>query len=174
KVVRLMDYYVLASLAEDINSGWCWIKGSEISNRSLVQIKNNTNGKSVVCEALSVDRNFEKKYGDSISSQTNKDLLGKSNVVLMNAWYREKLGIDKTQSSQDLQISFVTKWCVGKRIKACTMHPQVAVRLSTWLGLVGIFVGTVSLIPSQPHKLMAATAIGFFVGKLNMMRAWSE
>ncbi|WP_335922605.1 hypothetical protein [Shewanella algae] len=169
-----MDYYVLASLAEDINSGWCWIKGSEISNRSLVQIKNNTNGKSVVCEALSVDRNFEKKYWDSISSQTNKDLLGKSNVVLMNAWYREKLGIDKTQSSQDLQISFVTKWCVGKRIKACTMHPQVAVRLSTWLGLVGIFVGTVSLIPSQPHKLMAATAIGFFVGKLNMMRAWNE
>ncbi|MEF1165243.1 hypothetical protein QTO13_28895, partial [Vibrio parahaemolyticus] len=136
-----MNYYVLASLAEDINSGWCWIKGSEVSNRSLVQIKNNTNGKSVVCEALSVDRNFEKKYGDSNASQTNKNLLNTSNVVLMNAWYREKLGIDKTQSSQDLQISFVTKWCVGKRIKACTMHPQVAVRLSTWLGLIGIFVG---------------------------------
>ncbi|MBM5203073.1 hypothetical protein HYN74_22695 [Vibrio parahaemolyticus] len=159
-----MNYYVLASLAEDINSGWCWIKGSEVSNRSLVQIKNNTNGKSVVCEVLSIDLNFEKKYGDSNASQTNKNLLNTSNVVLMNAWYREKLGIDKTQSSQDLQISFVTKWCVGKRIKACTMHPQVAVRLSTWLGLIGIFVGTVSLIPSQPHKLMAATAIGFFVG----------
>ncbi|WP_229620772.1 hypothetical protein [Vibrio parahaemolyticus] len=169
-----MNYYVLASLAEDINSGWCWIKGSEVSNRSLVQIKNNTNGKSVVCEALSVDRNFEKKYEDSNASQTNKNLLNTSNVVLMNAWYREKLGIDKTQSGQDLQISFVTKWCVGKRIKACTMHPQVAVRLSTWLGLIGIFVGTVSLIPSQPHKLMAATAIGFFVGKLNMTRAWSK
>ncbi|MDF4597555.1 RDD family protein [Vibrio parahaemolyticus] len=59
-----MNYYVLASLAEDINSGWCWIKGSEVSNRSLVQIKNNTNGKSVVCEVLSIDLNFEKKYGD--------------------------------------------------------------------------------------------------------------
>ncbi|HIF9249870.1 TPA: hypothetical protein ACX6RB_004128 [Photobacterium damselae] len=169
-----MDYYILASLAEDINSGWCWIKGSDVLNRSLVQIKNNTNGKSVVCEALSVDRNFEKKYRGSISSLANKNMLDSSNVVLMNAWYREKLGINKTQSKLDLQISFVTKWCVGKRIKACTMHPQVAVRLSTWLGLIGIFVGMVSLIPSQPHKLMAATAIGFFVGKLNMMCAWSK
>ncbi|HIF9184590.1 TPA: hypothetical protein ACX6PV_001551 [Photobacterium damselae] len=169
-----MDYYILASLAEDINSGWCWIKGSDVLNRSLVQIKNNTNGKSVVCEALSVDRNFEKKYRGSISFLANKNMLDSSNVVLMNAWYREKLGINKTQSKLDLQISFVTKWCVGKRIKACTMHPQVAVRLSTWLGLIGIFVGMVSLIPNQPHKLMAATAIGFFVGKLNMMCAWSK
>lgn len=169
-----MDYYVLASLVEDINSGWCWIKGSDVSNRSLVQIKNNTNGKTVVCEALSVDRNFEKRYGDSISSKTNKSILDKSNVVLMNAWYREKLGIDNTQSKHDLQISFVTRWCVGKRIKACTMHPQVAVRLSTWLGLIGIFVGAVSLISDQSHQLMAAAAIGFFVGKLNVTHAWSK
>ncbi|MFQ2665446.1 hypothetical protein ACK3ZL_20365 [Aeromonas caviae] len=169
-----MNYYVLASLAEDINSGWCWIKGSDVLNRSLVEIKNKTNGKSIICEALSIDSNFENKYRDSISSKMNKKLLDKSNVVLMNAWYREKLGIDETQRNYDLQVSFVTKWCVGKQIKACTMHPQVAVRLSTWLGLVGIFVGTVSLIPSQPHKLMAATAIGFFVGKLNITRAWSK
>lgn len=169
-----MNYYVLASLAEDINSGWCWIKGSDVSNRSLVQIKNKNNGKSIVCEALSVDRNFEKKYRYGIPSQTNKELLDMPNVVLMNAWYREKLGINDTQRNHSLQVSFVTKWDVSKRIKACTMHPQVAVRLSTWFGLVGIFVGTVSLIPSQPHKLIAATAIGFFIGKLNMTRAWSK
>ncbi|WP_318411064.1 hypothetical protein [Photobacterium leiognathi] len=169
-----MDYYVLASLAEDINSGWCWVKGSDVSNRSLIQIKNNANGKSIVCEALSVDRNFEEKYRNAISSKMNKHLLDRSNVILMNAWYREKLGIVKTQSNHNLQISFVTKWCICKRIKACTMHPQVAVRLSTWLGLIGIFVGTVSLIPSQPHKLMAVTAIGYFMGRLNITRAWSK
>ena len=92
----------------------------------------------------------------------------------MNAWYREKLGINKTQSNYKLQIEFVTKWCIGKRIKACTMHPQVAIRLSTWLGVIGIFVGAISLIPSQPHKLIAAAAIGFFVGKLHITRAWSK
>ncbi|PMG57690.1 hypothetical protein BCU89_09295 [Vibrio splendidus] len=173
-MVTLMKYYVLASLAEDINSGWCWIKGSDVSNRSLIQIKNNTNGKSVVCEALSVDGNFTEKYTNNNSSLTNKKLLDTQNVILMNAWYREKLGINQTQSKYDIQVSFVTKWCVGKRIKACTMHPQVVVRLSTWLGLIGIFVGAVSLIPSQPHKLMAATAIGFFVGKLNLTCAWCK
>ena len=55
-----MDYYVLASLAEDVNSGWCWVKDPNISNRSLVLIKNNINGKFIVCEALSIDSNFKK------------------------------------------------------------------------------------------------------------------
>ncbi|SPY31306.1 Uncharacterised protein [Photobacterium damselae] len=85
-------------------------------------------------------------------------------MVLMNAWYREKLGIDKIQSKQDLQISFVTQWCLCDRIKAYTAHPQVTVRLGIWLGVIGIFVGTVSLIPNQPHKLMVATAIVFLLG----------
>lgn len=74
--------------------------------------------------------------------------------MLINAWYREKLGIKQTQQSYDLEMSFVTNWCIGKRIKVCLMHPQVAVRLSTWLGLIDVFVGAVSLIPSQPHKLL--------------------
>ena len=169
-----MDYYVLASLAEDVNSGWCWVKDPNISNRSLVLIKNNINGKFIVCEALSIDSNFKKKYGNSISSLNNIKKPASSNVILMNAWYREKLGINKTQSNYKLQIEFVTKWCIGKRIKACTMHPQVAIRLSTWLGVIGIFVGAISLIPSQPHKLIAAAAIGFFVGKLHITRAWSK
>lgn len=167
-----MGYYVLASLAEDINSGWCWIKDSNFSNRSLVQIKNNDNGKSIVCEALSVDPNFENTYKSRTSSKINESILDKQNTVLMNAWYREKLGIYKTQCEYNLQVGVVTKWCIYKRIKACTTHPQVAVRLSTWLGVAGVFLGAVSLIPSQPHKLMAATAIGFIFGKLNMMRAW--
>ncbi|HHD6407032.1 hypothetical protein [Aeromonas salmonicida] len=115
-----MGYYVLASLAEDINSGWCWIKDSNVSNRSLVQIKNNDNGRSIVCEALSIDVNFKKIYENKSISKTNSSILDNHNTVLMNAWYREKLGIHETQVEYDLQIIFVTKWCIYKRIKACT------------------------------------------------------
>ncbi|MGG2296618.1 hypothetical protein ACQUZQ_08610 [Aeromonas veronii] len=169
-----MKYTVLASLADDINSGWCWIKGSEVKSRKLVKITNLSNGKYIICEGLFIDKNFENKYHENIKNKRNIELLNNQKVILINLWYREILGIHNTQENYNIDVSLVSRYSFLKRIKACLMHPQVSIRISTVLGVAGVVLGVVSLINEQPCKLIAVSLISFLIGKINMTRAWDK
>ncbi len=57
-----MPYKVYAALKDDINSGWVWVGGFDGTQRSIIKIKNEENGKSVYCEFLKIDENFKKQY----------------------------------------------------------------------------------------------------------------
>jgi hypothetical protein len=70
------------------------------------------------------------------------------NVIFISKWYRDRLRItdDQLCSRITLKIDLSGKlpaflWPAI----ACIQHPQVAVRLATWLGLVGLGLGFIGV-----------------------------
>ena len=133
-------YKVLASTRLDMNKGWVWVTDKVYPQRSVIQIKNNKNGQSIYCECLEIDKNFKKEYNQSprIHIQDNQD------TIIINAWYRERLGDIETKKIHDLKIKKVNNWW-GK-FRANIGHPQIIVRLATWLAIISIGLGLFSVI----------------------------
>jgi hypothetical protein len=135
-----MPYKVYAALSEDINSGWVWVAHPEVPSRTVVRIVNQSNGKDIYCEALAIEPNFVSTYD---SAGGTCPIKGAANAIVINAWYRMRLGDIRTQSSYDLTISPAEN--LWGRMQACIQHPQVVVRLSTWLGILGLCLGIVGV-----------------------------
>jgi hypothetical protein len=69
-------------------------------------------------------------------------------LVFMNSWYREKLGIQRDLvpgSKVGLTIELREKTPIKWMVYACVDHPQVVVRLATWLGLLGLGLGVIGV-----------------------------
>ncbi len=140
-------YRVFASLKEDINSGWVWLGSPKLQQRSIIRITNRNNGKSVCCEALRIDENFRQDYNQR--ARTYK-IDTRENVIVINEWFRSKLGGFCPQTEQDFAIfPQDERW---GRLRACLQHPQIAVRLpmeiaivSVVLGIIGVGLGIISL-----------------------------
>nr|WP_278995733.1 hypothetical protein [Plesiomonas shigelloides] len=174
-----MKYLVIPSLSEDINSGWCWIDTPTIDKRCVVKIENLSNGKNVTCEVLSIDDNFRRKYKKQNIFGEHKTLPNDTPLILMNHWYRSKLGIilesknsDKANNDhQDLDISLVSKYNIIDKVKSCLAHPQISVRISSWLGLAGAALGTIGVaqISDQVEigRLIVMFIIGWIAGRAN-------
>ena len=121
---------VLAALTRDMNEGWVWLSNAGLESRSIISIKNKTNNKKVFCECLEIDENFIKEYNSSDRTNTFQE---NENVIVMNAWYRKRLGGIAKNREHDLEIRSADNF-YGK-IRANTGHPQVIVRLATWLAV---------------------------------------
>ena len=131
---------VYAALYEDINSGWIWQQGSELPQRSVVRIRNAANGKSVHCETLQIDENFLARYNQPPRS----NIVPNTNVVIMNEWYRTRLGCPQTFRDYDLNIQPAN--CLWGKFWACIEHPQIIIRFGMWLGFIGVILGIVGVI----------------------------
>lgn len=134
-----MPYKIYAALAEDISSGWVWVGGFEGEQRSVVRLRNDRTRKTVHCEALKIDKNFLAKYkqGNTLTIENE------SNAIVANEWYRRKLGVVNTNS--DERISFREANHLIGRLMASIQHPQVVVRLATWLGLLSLVLGAIGV-----------------------------
>lgn len=135
-----MKYKIFAALHDELNAGWVWIRSSNLSSRCIVKIRNPQNRKKVYCEALQVDDNFLKKYNDS----SRFHIVDSSPALVINSWYRKRLGDFSTQSCQDLEITPANR--LWGKIWACLHHPQVIVRIATYLGLLSILLGFFSIV----------------------------
>ena len=141
-----MKYRIFAAFHEDTNSGWVWLATPQLPQRSVVQITNLSNLKEVYCEALQIDDNFLDLY--------NKDtkrihIADQSSALVMNEWYRKRLGDFKTQTDQALSIEVVAGcWprLYWAKAWACIRHPQVVVRLATLLGIWSVILGLIGTI----------------------------
>lgn len=108
-----------------------------ISPNSLYrEIKNLANGKVVYCEALQIDKNFLSAY----NQPPRINISNSDSPLVINGWYRNKLGFLTTQSEVLLEIKPSNCWW-GK-FMACIF----VVRVATWLGAVGLFLGVVGLV----------------------------
>lgn len=87
------------------------------------------------CEALKIDENFVKEYNQSPRMNINSD----DGTVVINGWYRNRLGGIHTKQDHDLEISEVNGF-FGK-FRASVGHPQIVVRLATWLGVISVALG---------------------------------
>ncbi len=165
-----MKFKVLAALSEDISSGWCWVKCNDFNSRKLVSIRNRSNNRTIVCEVLSIDKNYEDKYISISKSKKNKEQVkSNENTILINAWYRSKLGLENTQQEYDLIIKPIRRWDVLSRLRSCFMHSQIAIRLGTWLAILGLIVGLTSLISSDFQKLVFVGVSGYLLGRVDKL-----
>ncbi len=134
-----MNYRVLAALQQDMNQGWIWLSQPSLGHRSIVKVVNLSNGKIVFCEALQIDENFLADY----NQPPRLSITGPESSLVMNAWYRKLLGDLVTNHDHDLKIGRANN-PYGK-LRACLQHPQVVVRLATWLALLSVFLGALGV-----------------------------
>jgi hypothetical protein len=144
-----MKYLIYAALREDVNSGWVWISEPKFRQRAVIRISNSDTNKTVYCEVLQIDDNFLNYYNDYGGGRISIEK--GAHVLVLNQWYRKILGDLSTKSEYEFTITEAENW-KGK-IKSCFQHPQVIVRVATWLaalsvveGLLGILFGIISLV----------------------------
>lgn len=140
--VLLPKYTIYACLSEHISEGFVWLQKKELPNRGIVKILNEKSGKSIFCEALEIEQNFLNKY-NAESSRRIKIKDPESSIVL-NGWYRVRLGDISTKCQYPLQIcSANTPY---GQIRACMQHPQVVVRVAVCLGILSLFLGVLGVL----------------------------
>lgn len=131
---------IYAAMHDDSQQGWIWLRDVAIPSHAIVRIRNKDTKHSVYCEALQIDRNFLHKYNEAPRiTISNPD-----NVLVINGWYRAKLGGIDTGSEIDLSVETINS--LYGRIRACQYHPQNVVRIATWLGVSSVALGVFGLI----------------------------
>lgn len=136
-----MKLRVFASLADDINNGWVWVPENVVVQRNVIKLQNLDSGKTVFCEALQIGENFISRYNDAEKTFRITD---KDKAIVINEWYRNKLGITKTQQEHGFKIT-VTDNPWG-HIRASLHHPQIVVRISIELAILGVLLGVFGML----------------------------
>jgi hypothetical protein len=131
---------VYASLFEHINDGFVWLKRPGLPARCVVKITNTQTKDYVFCEALQIDENFLIRY----NSDRRISIEQPESSVVMNGWYRKRLGNLETNHDYPLHIkSADSLWC---KVQASMHHPQNVVRIAIWLGIISCGLGLLSII----------------------------
>ena len=133
-------YRILAARRTDMNEGWVWLSNDGYIPRSIIKIKNKSNGKKVYCEALEIDDNFTQEYNHTPRIKIHLN----EKTIVMNAWYRNQLGGIASKSLHDLEVSEANG--IWGKFRAGIGHPQVVVRLATWLGVLSLALGIISIV----------------------------
>jgi hypothetical protein len=131
---------LFAARQEDAHQGWVWLQNADLPARSVVKIKNLENQKAIYCETLQIDANFLAQYNVPPRKRIDRP----SEALVISDWYRIKLGGLQTQVEVSLEIVPRNFW-FGPFI-ACIEHPQLAVRLASWLGGIGLVLGVIGFI----------------------------
>lgn len=133
-------YKVFAATREDMNEGWVWLSSNNFPPRPVIKIENKSNRKKVYCEALKIDENYLKNYNDN---RRVSELKGADKAIVVSEWYRKRLGGIETKQFHDLKIS-ISNGLWGK-FRASIGHPQVVVRLATWLAVISVTLGALGI-----------------------------
>jgi hypothetical protein len=135
-----MDHYlILASLYAESKEGWVWLPLSANWSTDLVRIT--YHNRSVICERRVVDSNFRGIY----QREKGAPFPTSENVVIMNAWYRQRLGINDTGVTLPLEIEEVHGFW-SKHVSVFQQHPQAMVRTNILIALVSVGLGILGLI----------------------------
>lgn len=135
-----MEFKIFASTLDEINSGWVWVQNSELPPRSIISIRLVTNGKLIYCEALQIDKNFLTNY----NQYPRFEITDPARTIVMNHWYRSRLGKIEPQEKYYIEITQANN--IGGKFRSCIEHPQIVVRVATWLGVLGGVLGGISVI----------------------------
>ena len=135
-----MKYKVLASLRDEMNQGWVWSTNSSFNVRSIVKIINLENKKSIHCEHLQIEDNYINTYNDNHKRyKIKKD----NKTIIVNAWYRDKLGNIETKKYHNLELKAASS--LWGKFQANINHPQVVVRMATWLSIISVLLGIIGV-----------------------------
>jgi hypothetical protein len=127
-------------LRDDIQAGVVWLQLPTLKSREIVKITSSKNNRQIYCEALQIEENFLRTYNQS----PRIHITNPKKSLVISGWHRMLLGDLKTKQDADLKITPCNS-CWGK-LRACMQHPQLVVRISTNLGLIGLGLGILGLV----------------------------
>jgi hypothetical protein len=138
----LKRFRIYPAKTEDVSQGWVRLGGCDLPHRSTVRLSTNDVRKSVVyCEVLSIDDNFIRDYNQP--SEGRNRISDPQSALVAAEWYRTRLGLQK---GAEAEIEVTSANHVFGRVNACLAHPQVVVRVATWLGIWGFVLGVVGIV----------------------------
>lgn len=123
-------YKIYAALHSESRTGSVW-NNEKLKNR-LIKIINLENNKSIIVSNRKIDSNFEKKY-----NKGGRIPLIETAIVI-DEFYRNKLGIYSTQEIKLLTINPVAKWQIWYNLRYLYEHPDDVVRITFWLAIISI------------------------------------
>ncbi len=135
------NYKVYVALDAEKNEGWVWLPFDAGLSAEFVTIQNATNSWKIVCERRTVDENFRNVYkatGSTIELPEN------GRFMVMNAWYRQRLGIFDTKGEVSLEVNNSTGWLA--MYHASRQHPNPAIRMSMFIATLSVFLGLVGVV----------------------------
>lgn len=141
----MTNYIIRAALHDEENQGWVWMDG--YPSRSVVQIIDSKTHGTVFCQVREVDDNFIKWY----NQPGRIPITSRQQTIVMSGWYRGALGFLETTGDDnktnrrelDVQPAGMSAWA---GLRAASHHPDLVVRLSTRLGVLGTWLGIVGLV----------------------------
>lgn len=140
----MAKYKVLAARDEEISAGFIWLTACPEfeTGHSVLKLKNKDTGASISVEIKKIDSNFIKNYN---AKETTTNIVEGNNYLIIPEWYRKKLKINSTKLEVELEIKshcfeFIGEYC------ASLSYPQVNVRQSSLLGLIGLVLGIAGFI----------------------------
>jgi len=138
--VDVSKWRVLPSLHEESKEGWVWASSLQAMTVPHVLIRNPVNDRRLVCEQPLIDSNFRRVY----NQPPRTSLPDTGNVVALNAYYRERLGLQYSGPDPlDLEISPSRGPIAG--LREGVAHPNSAIRTATWLGTLSLTLGALSV-----------------------------
>jgi hypothetical protein len=143
----MTKYIIRAAMRDEANEGWVWMDGHP--SRTIVRITRDALKRSVICQTRQFDKNFLKSYNDK-ASERQPLVLGHDTIV-MSSWYRDALGgfettdRDDTTGRVELNVESYNRWLPWAQLRAASHHPDMAVRLGTRLGALGLWLGLLSV-----------------------------
>lgn len=133
-----MKYQLHHALWQDMESGSIWLQEPVVTSRTVVKVTHQ--GRVLYCEAKRIDAYLRAYFLKEFA----EDLGGDTNPLLMNAWYRKRLGLEADSGEVELDIQAAENpW---GRFFACLHHPQLAVRLATWLATWSVLLAVLGII----------------------------
>lgn len=128
---------------EDLNEGWIWLRNEDLNKtienrRPVLLVRDTVSGKKTYCEGLYADDTYLGNRRHPIPKDHQR------NLVFLSAWYRRRLGIENEPipCTRQLEIRIPNFWkAVCWQFRACALHPQIVVVLSTVLAIVGTGLG---------------------------------
>jgi hypothetical protein len=141
----MVGYIIRAAISDETNEGWVWMSGHP--SRTVVKITDPKTRRAVFCEVREFDDNFLKKYNHS--PRTSIDTPGQT--IVMSEWYRgalgflERTGPDNKTNRRELNVQRTSIQAWGA-LRAASHHPNLIVRLSTRLGVLGVWLGIAGVV----------------------------
>jgi len=140
-------YKIFPALYDEAGESWIWFTEPPLPSRTVVRVKNPQTKRVVYCESREIDPNFLKHYNQHPRSKIENP----DEALVIGEWYRDALGgFETTHTSASLvKLDIKPAPCPGWRgLRASCQHPDIAVRIGTRLGVIGLWLGVVGLLPT--------------------------
>lgn len=135
-----MLYHVRHALHEESKEGWIWVFPDPGGSGPHVRLKRLEPIRTIVTEIRVIDSNFRFRYSNSDRTRSLPD--GEA-IIVINEHYRDKL---KIGDAELMELDIVRLRSPFAGMISGIQHPQTVVRTATWLGVLSLALGILSLL----------------------------